>query len=110
MGVFAVCSLRFEGFGTGYHRDCVMWTARHLFRPCSFIEDVRNGIFVESGNVEQLAAALRKLMEDDDCLHKKAMQAKKNTPWYKMEDIARQWKSLFGQLMSEEHHFETTLR
>lgn len=111
---FAVCSSRFEGFGLVIIEamscglpvvsfDCPLG-------PRSFIEDGKNGILVENGNVIQLSAAIRKMMEDEDFRRKMAIQAKKNSKWYQMENIAEQWKALFAQLMSDRNHSETTLR
>ena len=69
-----------------------------LCGPRDIIEDGKNGLLVEEGDVEGLAAAMQKLMEDDALRAKMSARALEVTEVYSEENVMKQWENLFKTL------------
>ena len=69
-----------------------------LCGPRDIIEDGKNGLLVEEGDVEGLAAAMQKLMEDDALRAKMSARALEVTQIYSEENVMKQWENLFKTL------------
>jgi glycosyltransferase involved in cell wall biosynthesis len=64
------------------------------------ILSVNSGFLVETGNIEQFANALKKLMEDSLLRKQMGRNARKEVTKFYPENIMRQWDNLFKQLVS----------
>ena len=95
----AVCSSRFEGFGMFILEAMACGLPVVSFDcpwgPRSIILDNVNGILIENENVDKLAEALIKLIFDDKLRYQMANNATNNIWKYKIDAVARKWKSLF---------------
>lgn len=67
--------------------------------PRDIIEDGRNGLLVSEGDIPALAAALRRLMEDDLLLEAMSIRARKVTEEYSEENVMQQWMQCFNSLL-----------
>ena len=99
----AVCSSSFEGFGMAILEamSCGLPVVSFdcPWGPQSIISDGEDGLLVENGNVAKLASALVSLMKNDSLRKKMSISAKKNTPWFRIDYIAKMWKTLFDDVM-----------
>lgn len=99
----AVCSSSFEGFGMTILEamSCGLPVVSFdcPWGPQSIISDGEDGILVENGNVVKLASALVSLMKNDSLRHAMSIAAKKNTPWFNIDYIAKMWKTLFEEVV-----------
>lgn len=66
--------------------------------PRDIIDDGMNGLLVKEGDIEGLATALIKIMENDILRQQMSHQARKVTEQYSEEVVMQQWLSLFSSL------------
>ena len=66
--------------------------------PRDIIDDGKNGLLVENGNIEMLAEKICYLIENDEIRRKMGQQARIDVERFKIEQIAEQWKLLFESL------------
>ena len=66
--------------------------------PRDIIDDGKNGLLVENGNIEMLAEKICYLIENDEIRRKMGQQARIDVERFKIEQIAEQWKQLFESL------------
>lgn len=99
----AVCSSRFEGFGLAIVEAMACGLPVVSFDcpwgPRSIISDGEDGILVENGNVEQLVAAMVRLMREPEVRETMGKRASVNVQRFSMEAVAREWKDLFDSLL-----------
>ena len=97
-----VCTSRFEGFGMGIIEamacglpvvafDC-------LWGPRSIISYGEDGLLVENGDIEQLAATLISLMHHPERIMEMGQNARKNVQRFNIDTVAQKWKRLFDSL------------
>lgn len=99
---FLILPSRSEGFGM------VLIEAMACGLPCisfdcpcgprDIIEDGKNGYLVEPEQVNLLADAINKTIEDSDSLHRMGAYARNSIRAYQIEVIASLWRQLFSQL------------
>lgn len=100
----AVCSSRFEGFGMVILEamSCGLPVVSFdcPWGPRTIISDGEDGILVENGNVVKLAAALSRLINDDELRLNMSNEARGNSSWFQLDYIAAMWKTLFDEVIS----------
>ena len=93
---------RFEGFGLVLAEamqcgvPCVSFDC--LYGPADIINNEKNGILVENGNIEKFAEAVLKLIDDEELRKNMGMAAIEKAKSYLPENIMPQWIELFNQL------------
>ena len=101
----AVCSSSFEGFGMAILEamSCGLPVVSFdcPWGPRSIITDGEDGLLVDNGDVIKLSAALVSLMKNDSLRKEMSIAAKKNTPWFSIDYIAKMWKALFEAVMKQ---------
>jgi glycosyltransferase involved in cell wall biosynthesis len=99
----SVCSSRFEGFGLVIIEAMACGVPVVSFDcpwgPRTIINDRKDGILVENGNVNQLAEAMLKLITDDHLRITMGAKAKVNVQRFSIEVIANKWKKLFEEIV-----------
>ena len=97
-----VLSSRYEGFGMVITEAMSCGVPPVSFTcPCGprdIIDDGKNGLLVENGNIEMLAEKICYLIENDEISRKMGQQARIDVERFKIEQIAEQWKQLFESL------------
>ena len=69
--------------------------------PKDIIRHGENGLLVKNDDIQGLAEAMMKLMEDEELRRKMSMEARKITETYSEEVVMKQWLSLFEGLMNK---------
>ena len=67
--------------------------------PRDIIHNNEDGLLVENGNIEQLAEKICYLIENDHIRKDMGRRAKINSERFKMENISKDWETLFNQLL-----------
>lgn len=102
--IFALSS-RFEGFPLILCEAMSKGMAPVAFDcptgPSEMIRDAENGLIVPLGDVDGFAAALRRMIEDDELRHRCGRGALETGRGFKMEAIGPMWDRLFEELLSE---------
>ena len=97
-----VLSSRYEGFGMVITEAMSCGVPPVSFTcPCGprdIIDDGKNGLLVENGNIEMLAEKICYLIENDEIRRKMGQQARIDAERFNIEQIAEQWKQLFESL------------
>ena len=66
--------------------------------PAEMIRDGENGLIVPLGDVDAFAAALDRMISDDELRHRCGTAAAETGKGFKMESIGPMWEELFGEL------------
>ena len=69
--------------------------------PKDIIRHGENGLLVKNGDIQGLAEAMMKLMEDEELRRRMSVEARKVTETYSEEVVMKQWLSLFEGLMNK---------
>lgn len=96
---FMVLTSRFEGFGMvlieamQYHLPVISYDIK--YGPKEIVNSDENGLLVESGNIELLANAVGRLIENTDKRKTMSQKAFLSLNKFDNEEITRQWLDLF---------------
>lgn len=100
--IFALSS-RYEGFGMVIIEAMACGIPPVSFAcPCGprdIIDDGKNGLLVENGNIGMLAEKICYLIENEEVRRKMGRQARIDVERFEIEQIAGQWKELFESLV-----------
>ena len=66
--------------------------------PKDIIRHGENGLLVKNGDIQGLAEAMMKLMEDEELRRRMSVEARKVTEAYSEEVVMKQWIDLFEGL------------
>lgn len=98
-----VLSSRYEGFGMVIIEAMACGVPPVAFTcPCGprdIIDDGKNGLLVDNGDIEGLAKKINYLIENEDVRRKMGQQARIDVERFKIEQIAEQWKNLFESVI-----------
>lgn len=99
--IFALSS-RFEGFGLVLAEAMSVGLASVSFAcPCGprdIIHDGEDGILCEDGNIQQLAAGICRLIEDEQLRKEMGRKAAQNIQRFSLENIMTQWDDLLQEI------------
>lgn len=102
--IFALSS-RFEGFPLILCEAMSKGMAPVAFDcptgPSEMIRDGENGLIVPLGDIDAFAAALNRMIEDDELRHRCGPAAAETGKGFKMEAIGPMWDDLFRELQDE---------
>lgn len=102
----AVCSSRFEGFGLSIIEAMACGVPVVSFDcpwgPRSIIQNGKDGILVQNGNINLLSETISKLISDNKLRVKMGTAARVNAQRFSIEVIAQQWKKLFEELTTNQ--------
>ena len=102
--IFALSS-RFEGFPLILCEAMSKGMAPVAFDcptgPAEMIRDGENGLIVPLGDVDAFAAALIRMIEDDDLRHRCGPGALETGKGFKMDAIGPLWDELFSELLAD---------
>ena len=100
---FYVLSSRFEGFGMVIIEAMACGIPTIAFDcPCGpkdIINNLKDGILVKSGDINELAEKICFLIENEEIRKEMGINARKNAERFKIEHIADQWRLLFEELV-----------
>ena len=103
-----VLSSRFEGFGLVITEAMACGVPPIAFDcPCGpkdIINNLKDGILVNSGDINELAEKICFLIENEDIRKDMGSNARKNAERFKIEHIAEQWKLLFEELINKSNN------
>ncbi len=98
-----VLSSRFEGFGMVIVEAMACGVPTIAFDcPCGpkdIINNLKDGILVKSGDINELAEKICFLIENEEIRKEMGINARKNAERFKIEHIADQWRLLFEELL-----------
>lgn len=100
-----VLSSRFEGFGLVLAEAMSLGLAPVSFTcPCGprdIIHDGEDGILCPNGDIEQLAAGICRLIEDEQLRKEMGRKAAQNIQRYTIDKIMKQWDELFQEIVKK---------
>lgn len=103
-----VLSSRFEGFGLVITEAMACGVPPIAFDcPCGpkdIINNLKDGILVNSGDINELAEKICFLIENEEIRKDMGSNARKNAERFKIEHIAEQWKLLFEELINKSNN------
>ena len=70
-----------------------------LAAPRDIIHDGEDGILCENGNIQQLAAGICRLIEDEQLRKEMGRKAAQNIQRFTIERIMQQWDHLFQEII-----------
>lgn len=99
-----VMSSRFEGFGMVLIEamscgvPCISFDCN--YGPADIIQDQKDGLLIQNGNVEALADNILLLIENEELRRKMGLLAKRNVERFAPEIVLQQWDFLFKKLLT----------